>query len=55
MVALEDHALGKSEMATSQIRVADMLLRKVLPDLPTRPEHDDTATGFKVEIVEPQA
>jgi hypothetical protein len=54
VVALEDHAFGKIEMTPSQIRVAEVLLRKVLPDLPTRPEPDESAAGFKVEIIEPQ-
>lgn len=31
--ALINHALGKNDMKTSQVRAAEILLRKTLPDL----------------------
>jgi hypothetical protein len=55
VAALEDHALGKVEMTASQIRVAEALLRKVLPDLPAKQDQGEASPGFTVEIVEPQA
>lgn len=30
---LSDHVVGKVEMKTTQVRAADILLKKVLPDL----------------------
>jgi hypothetical protein len=32
---LEDHALGKVEMSTTEVRAAEILLKKRLPDLST--------------------
>ncbi len=32
---LEDHALGESEMSATQIRAAEAVLRKAMPDLST--------------------
>ena len=32
---LEDHALGESEMSATQIRAAETVLRKAMPDLST--------------------
>lgn len=31
---LQDYALGKSEMEAAQVKVAELLLKKSLPDLP---------------------
>lgn len=31
--ALSDHVLGKKEMKATQIKAAEILLRKVIPDL----------------------
>jgi hypothetical protein len=33
MKRLKDHALGKLEMTATQIKAAEILLRKVIPDL----------------------
>jgi hypothetical protein len=31
--ALQDHALGKNDMSVTQVRAAEVLLRKTTPDL----------------------
>ena len=33
---LQDHAQGKREMSGTQVRAAEILLRKVMPDLSTQ-------------------
>ncbi|MDZ4346073.1 MAG: hypothetical protein U1E51_26980 [Candidatus Binatia bacterium] len=35
MNRLQDHALGKLEMKNTQIKAADIVLRKMVPDLST--------------------
>ena len=30
---LQDHSVGKNEMSTTQVRAAEILLRKTMPDL----------------------
>ena len=40
---LEDHALGKVEMTNTQVRAAEILLKKVIPDL-SAVEHSGTVT-----------
>ncbi len=53
--SLEDHVLTGAEMSTSQIRAAEVLLRKTIPDLssvvlsgdPDRPINHSMTISFK--------
>jgi hypothetical protein len=47
---LNDHALGKVRMESSQVRAAEVLLRKSLPDLQAV-AHDHTGGPVTIEVI----
>jgi hypothetical protein len=51
--ALQDHVLGLFKMSATQIRAAEILLRKLLPNA-SAAKADPARTPFKVEITEPK-
>ena len=46
--ALSDHALGKNDMSATQVRAAEILLRKSIPDLQAV---DHTSGGESVTVI----
>ena len=47
--ALVNHVLGKNEMSATQVRAAEILLRKTLPDM-QRTEHELEGEGFVLNM-----
>jgi hypothetical protein len=48
---LQDHVRGKVQMSPTQVRAAEILLRKVLPDLLAAHHVADTETVHKFAVV----
>lgn len=48
---LQDHALDKADMSNTQIKAADILLRKVVPDLAKHEHTGEDGGPLTVEIV----
>jgi hypothetical protein len=47
---LMDHALGNTELSTSQIRAIEILLKKVAPDLAAVQHQGDSEHPFEMRI-----
>ena len=47
--ALSDHALGKNDMSATQVRAAEILLRKSVPDLQSVELSSGDGEAFKLE------
>lgn len=54
---LQEHVLGEVEMSTSQVRAAEMLLKKILPDLSSvemKAEIEAAVTEVRKTVVDPK-
>lgn len=51
---LEQHAAGKIDMSPTQVRAAEVLLKKILPDLQSAElhHHDDTDSMSEEQLVQ---
>ena len=47
---LEDHMLGKVELSTTQVRSAEILLKKSLPDLQSIEQHNTGEIETKIVV-----
>ena len=50
---LQRCALGETDMSATQVRAAEILLRKVLPDLSAADVTAEASGGIVVEIIKP--
>ena len=53
MNRLKDHVVGKVELSQTQVRAAEILLRKALPDLAAIEHSGDVETSYVVRMPEP--
>jgi len=53
MNRLRDHVVGKVELSQTQVRAAEILLRKALPDLAAIEHSGDVQTSYVVRMPEP--
>jgi len=53
MNRLKDHVAGKVELSQTQVRAAEILLRKALPDLAAIEHSGDVQTSYVVRMPEP--
>lgn len=51
LIRLQDHAVGKIEMKNTQIKAADIVLRKMVPDLAKHEHTGEDGGPLIVEVV----